>query len=258
MRSDQRPFPPLAIGARLHRYGAPSVFPHCLLKPHSSTRSRHGGTSLLLKYPCRAAGLPPACCLRWSFTVRPTGSIPASARQHARQPPPQRPRQRPVGRRPRPAHAASAGPSQTSRSRAISGSRTGPFAPTCWCGPAIAFDPDRLDRSVKTLYATGLFQDVRLGRAGRHAGRPRGGEPDRQPGRVRGQPQAHRRSDSARDAAAPACGVHPRAGGGRPSAHPRSVRQEAATSTRRSSRRSSAWTRTGSTSCSRSPTARPR
>src|SRR5207248_1857748 len=28
------------------------------------------------------------------------------------------------------------------------------------------FDPDRLDRSLKTLYATGLFQDVRLGRDG--------------------------------------------------------------------------------------------
>jgi outer membrane protein insertion porin family len=28
------------------------------------------------------------------------------------------------------------------------------------------FDPDRLDRSLKTLYATGLFQDVRIDRAG--------------------------------------------------------------------------------------------
>src|SRR5215468_10423619 len=28
------------------------------------------------------------------------------------------------------------------------------------------FDPDRLDRSLKTLYATGLFQDVRLDRDG--------------------------------------------------------------------------------------------
>ena len=32
--------------------------------------------------------------------------------------------------------------------------------------PGDRFDPDRLDRSLKTLYATGLFQDVRLGRAG--------------------------------------------------------------------------------------------
>ena len=32
--------------------------------------------------------------------------------------------------------------------------------------PGDAFDADRLDRSVKTLYATGLFQDVKLGRAG--------------------------------------------------------------------------------------------
>ena len=29
-----------------------------------------------------------------------------------------------------------------------------------------AFDPDRIDRSLKTLYATGLFQDVRLRRVG--------------------------------------------------------------------------------------------
>jgi outer membrane protein insertion porin family len=28
------------------------------------------------------------------------------------------------------------------------------------------FDPDRIDRSLKTLYATGLFQDVQLGRVG--------------------------------------------------------------------------------------------
>src|SRR6478752_5831176 len=28
--------------------------------------------------------------------------------------------------------------------------------------PGDPFDPDRIDRSLKTLYATGLFQDVRL------------------------------------------------------------------------------------------------
>jgi outer membrane protein insertion porin family len=32
--------------------------------------------------------------------------------------------------------------------------------------PGDRFDPDRLDRSLKTLYATGLFQDVRLERSG--------------------------------------------------------------------------------------------
>jgi outer membrane protein insertion porin family len=32
--------------------------------------------------------------------------------------------------------------------------------------PGDAFDPDRMDRSLKTLYATGLFQDVRLTREG--------------------------------------------------------------------------------------------
>jgi outer membrane protein insertion porin family len=33
-------------------------------------------------------------------------------------------------------------------------------------GPGDPFDPDRLDRSLKTLYATGLFQDVSLSRQG--------------------------------------------------------------------------------------------
>ncbi len=32
--------------------------------------------------------------------------------------------------------------------------------------PGDPFDPDRLDRSVKTLFSTGLFQDVQLGRQG--------------------------------------------------------------------------------------------
>src|SRR6195952_2543955 len=32
--------------------------------------------------------------------------------------------------------------------------------------PGDRFDPDRIDRSLKTLYSTGLFQDVRLGRVG--------------------------------------------------------------------------------------------
>jgi outer membrane protein insertion porin family len=32
--------------------------------------------------------------------------------------------------------------------------------------PGDPFDPDRLDRSLKTLYATGLFQDVQLNRQG--------------------------------------------------------------------------------------------
>jgi outer membrane protein insertion porin family len=32
--------------------------------------------------------------------------------------------------------------------------------------PGDRFDPDRIDRSLKTLYATGLFQDVQLGRVG--------------------------------------------------------------------------------------------
>ena len=64
--------------------------------------------------------------------------------------------------------------------------------------PGDPFDPDRLDRSLKTLYATGLFQDVRLDPRRRHPGGARGREPAGQPGRLRGQSQVDRRSASVR------------------------------------------------------------
>ncbi len=91
--------------------------------------------------------------------------------------------------------------------------------------PGDPFDADRLDRSLKTLYATGLFQDVRLDRARRHAGRARGGESAGQPRGVRRQPQAKRRPAAAGIAAQAACRVHAGLGRGGSPADPRSVRQ---------------------------------
>ena len=40
--------------------------------------------------------------------------------------------------------------------------------------------------SLKALFATGLFADVKLDRAGQHADRQRGRKPDHQPHRLRG------------------------------------------------------------------------
>ena len=108
--------------------------------------------------------------------------------------------------------------------------------------PGDAFTADRLDRSLKTLYATGLFSDVNLRRDGntlvvRVTENPivnritfEGNH------KVTDDSFAHGRS------AAAARGVHAGAGAGRPAAHPRRLRASAAGSPRRSSRRSSSWT----------------
>ena len=53
--------------------------------------------------------------------------------------------------------------------------------------PGDPFDAERIDRSLKALFATGLFADVKLQPRGRRAGRPGGREPDHQPHRLRGQ-----------------------------------------------------------------------
>ena len=106
------------------------------------------------------------------------------------------------------------------------------------------FDPDRLDRSLKTLYATGLFQDVQLTRQGDTLRGARGGEPAGQPRRLRGQSQAERRHAPPGDAAQAARGVHPGAGRGRPPQDPRSLCPEGLLRRQRRCRRSSACRRT--------------
>ena len=120
--------------------------------------------------------------------------------------------------------------------------------------PGDPFDADRLDRSLKTLYATGLFQDVRLSRDG-----------DTLVVHVVENPLVnrvafegnHKLTDdqlAAGNAAQAARGVHAGGGRGGSPAHPRSVRQARLLRRARSIRRSSASTRTGSMWCSRSTT----
>ena len=48
------------------------------------------------------------------------------------------------------------------------------------------FNADRIDRSLKSLYATGLFSDVTIRQSGDTAGGGRRREPDHQSGRLRG------------------------------------------------------------------------
>ena len=148
--------------------------------------------------------MPPACCpLLWAVSA----GRPASAATYARdiaalaRPRRNRPRQspprgyaRPARQLPRPRP-----PGGTIQAIQVEGNQrieAGTIRSYMLVQPGDPFDPDRLDRSLKTLYATGLFQDVRLEPPGQHAGRARGGKPAGQPGRLRGQPQARATTSS--------------------------------------------------------------
>ena len=123
--------------------------------------------------------------------------------------------------------------------------------------PGDPFDPDRIDRSLKTLYATGLFQDVRLGRDG-----------DTLVVQVVENPIVNRVAFEGNhkltdEQLRPEMQLRPRAVFTPAMAEGRRQQSSICTprkaiTTRRSSRRSSASTRTASTSCSRSTTAPPR
>jgi outer membrane protein insertion porin family len=112
----------------------------------------------------RAAWLVAACML----TVWLAGSALA---QLAPPSVPQRPASRPAAPA-RAAPAAAAGPLRsggTIQSIKVEGNQRIESATVLsymLVQPGDPFDPDRLDRSLKTLYATGLFQDVRLQRDG--------------------------------------------------------------------------------------------
>jgi outer membrane protein insertion porin family len=112
-----------------------------------------GGTSLLLTI--RAVRLIAACLM-------PVLAIGTAA---AQSPTPSRPAAtRPPVSRPGPASAAG-----TIASIKVEGNQRieeGTIRSYLLVQPGDRFDPDRMDRSLKTLYATGLFQDVRLGRVG--------------------------------------------------------------------------------------------
>ena len=118
--------------------------------------------------------------------------------------------------------------------------------------PGDPFDPDRLDRSLKTLYATGLFSDVSLRRDG-----------DTLVVKVVENPIVnriafegnHKLNDDKLRAELqlrPRAVFTPALAAGRPAADPRPVRQARPLRRARSSRRSSSSTRTASTWCSRS------
>jgi outer membrane protein insertion porin family len=78
--------------------------------------------------------------------------------------PPAHPPSRPPARRPAP--APTGGVIQAIKVEGNERIEAGTIRSYLLVQPGDAFDPDRIDRSLKTLYSTGLFQDVRLGRVG--------------------------------------------------------------------------------------------
>lgn len=108
----------------------------------------------------RAARLVAACLLpTWlAASAFAQGAAPPPVPQHAAAPP-----ARPVAP---PAPARAAGTIQTIKVEGNQRIETGTILSYILVQPGDPFDPDRLDRSLKTLYATGLFQDVRLNREG--------------------------------------------------------------------------------------------
>ena len=84
-----------------------------------------------------------------------------------------------------------------------------------------AYDPAKVDRSIQSLFATGLFADVRIDREGSRRGDHGGREPGRQPGRLRGQSGSRKDDADQRGAAQAALGVHARQGAGGRAAHSR-------------------------------------
>ena len=83
-----------------------------------------------------------------------------------------------------------------------------------------AYDPAQIDESLKQLFATGLFQDVRIRREGGDHRHRRRREPDREPGGLRGEPGGRGRHAGRRGAAQAARGLYPRPRAGRRAAHP--------------------------------------
>jgi outer membrane protein insertion porin family len=97
-----------------------------------------------------------------------TGSVQAQTsapNASPRQTSPQRPAQRPSAAA-RPARSIAGGTIADIKVEGNQRIEQGTILSYLLVRPGDAFDPDRIDRSLKTLYATGLFQDVRLGRQG--------------------------------------------------------------------------------------------
>jgi outer membrane protein insertion porin family len=118
-----------------------------------ATHVPFGGTSLLLTI--RAVRLVAACLM----PLLVIGPAPAQTPQPARPAVPHA-----AGGRPGP--ASTAGVIQSIKVDGNQRIEEGTVRSYLLVQPGDRFDPDRLDRSLKTLYATGLFQDVQLGRVG--------------------------------------------------------------------------------------------
>jgi outer membrane protein insertion porin family len=120
-----------------------------------------GGTSLLLTI--RAARLVAACLMPMLLigtAVAQTG-VPSRPTNPAAS--------RPATTRPATPRSAPVSTSGTIAAIKVEGNQRiedGTIRSYVLVQPGDRFDADRLDRSLKTLYATGLFQDVRLGRVG--------------------------------------------------------------------------------------------
>jgi outer membrane protein insertion porin family len=110
-----------------------------------------GGTSLLLTI--RAERLLAACLM----PVLVIGTAAAQAPAPARQAPPRSAATRP---------AANTGVIQSIQIEGARRIEQGTIRSYLLVRPGDTFDPGRIDRSLKTLYATGLFKDVQLGRVG--------------------------------------------------------------------------------------------
>ena len=121
--------------------------------PNFATPVPFGGTSLLLTI--RAVRLVAACLmpvLAIGTATAQTQKSPKPAASHS------------AARRTVP--VASSGVIQSIQVEGNQRIESGTIRSYLLVQPGDRFDADRIDRSLKTLYATGLFQDVRLGRMG--------------------------------------------------------------------------------------------
>ena len=109
----------------------------------------------------RAARLVAACLLSAMWFVGPALAQGAAAPQI-----PQHAAPAPARSAAAPVPASAAGTIQSIKVEGNQRIETGTILSYMLVQPGDPFDPDRLDRSLKTLYATGLFQDVRLDRQG--------------------------------------------------------------------------------------------
>jgi len=119
----------------------------CLIETHAP----FGGISLLLTI--RAVRLVAACLMPLLVIGTATAQVPT-------------PTGRPATRGSTPHPQVASGVIQSITVEGNQRIESGTIRSYLLVQPGDRFDADRIDRSLKTLYATGLFQDVRLGRVG--------------------------------------------------------------------------------------------